>query len=196
MSDLLVLVGRALDNMQVPSRSTIPTHILGIFGSLRLGGFLLDLGGRVRCLNGLAPACLGDGLFLRGDHLCANDRATDRELEHIVSAAPRRKGGRVPLSVAVQRRARLPLVIRAVDLEATEPVRAEGLLLLVLDPELWPEPPHQILSATFGLTRREADVAIGVASNRTLAQIAADRGVKVGTVRAPSEADRNRISAR
>jgi len=40
---------------------------------------------------------------------------------------------------------------------------------------------------TFGLTPAEAEVAIGIAAGRTLAQIAAERGVKVGTVRAHSK---------
>jgi len=61
--------------------------------------------------------------------------------------------------------------------------RSESLLLLVLDPELWPEPPHEMLSQAFGLTHAEAEVATGIVSGRTLSKIAADRGVKVGTIR-------------
>ena len=63
-------------------------------------------------------------------------------------------------------------------------LRSPGLLLLVLDPELWPEPRHEMLAQAFGSTPAEADVAIGIATGRTLAQIAVDRHVKIGTVRA------------
>jgi DNA-binding CsgD family transcriptional regulator len=57
-------------------------------------------------------------------------------------------------------------------------------LLLVIDPEQWLAPPREMLMQTFALTRAEADVAIGVVSGRTLAEVAADRDIKIGTVRA------------
>jgi DNA-binding CsgD family transcriptional regulator len=59
-----------------------------------------------------------------------------------------------------------------------------SLLRLVFDSERWPEPPYEILSRAFRLTPAEADVAIAVVSGTSLAKIAADRGVKLGTVRA------------
>jgi DNA-binding CsgD family transcriptional regulator len=79
-----------------------------------------------------------------------------------------------------------PLVVRAVRLGegAQRTPGPASLLLLALDPELGREPPREILTQAFGLTGAEADVAIGIASGRTLAQIAADRGIKIGTVRA------------
>jgi DNA-binding CsgD family transcriptional regulator len=58
------------------------------------------------------------------------------------------------------------------------------LLLLVVDPEQWLAPPQDMLMQAFDLTRAEADVAIGIASGRTLAEIATDRDIKIGTVRA------------
>jgi len=42
----------------------------------------------------------------------------------------------------------------------------------------------EILMQTFDLTRAEADVAIGIVSGRTLAELADDRDIKIGTVRA------------
>jgi DNA-binding CsgD family transcriptional regulator len=53
---------------------------------------------------------------------------------------------------------------------------------------MWPGPSSDILMLAFRLTRAEAAVAIGIAGGKTLAQIAADRGLKIGTVRAYSKA--------
>jgi DNA-binding CsgD family transcriptional regulator len=163
---------------------------LGLLDALKYGGFMLDAGGRVVSLNRIALGCLGDGLMLGGDRLSATERATERQLQYMIgSALGRTKDANPPTSVAVQRRSRLPLVLGAVPLDA-EPQRAAGsamLLLLVLDPELRREPPREILTQAFGLTPAEADTAIGIVAGKTLAQIAVERGVKIGTVRAHSK---------
>jgi DNA-binding CsgD family transcriptional regulator len=184
-NDRLNWSNKAPDNVQVLSPSAIPDRILGVLDALGCGGILLDPGGRVLFHNMRALACLGEGLTLAGEHLSAIDRATDRRLQRFVGIALSRYGAQAPMSVTVPRPARLPLVIRTSHLEQLPPGegRPEGLLLLMLDPELWPEPSREMLSQAFGLTRAEADVATGVASGRTLSKIAADRGVKIGTVR-------------
>ncbi len=91
--------------------------------------------------------------------------------------------------MAIQRRSRLPLVLRAVRLgeDVRRTPRAGNLLLLALDAELGREPPRDILTQAFGLTGAEADVAIGIAAGKTLVEIAADRGIKTGTVRSHSK---------
>jgi DNA-binding CsgD family transcriptional regulator len=133
--------------------------------------------------------CLGDGLVLGRGHLRATDHATDYLLQAMVGSA---KGGTqdpiAPRSVAVQRRARLPLVLRAVHPDdAQRKPNSAGLLLLALDPELKREPPREMLTQAFGLTPVEADVAIGIACGKPLAEIAACRGTKIGTVRVLSK---------
>lgn len=166
------------------AKAPVPAPILGLLDSLRCGGFLLDLCGRVLSLNIMALSCLGDGLVLGNEFLSATDRDTDRKLQYLVSATLSPSGMTPPTPVAVQRCSRLPLVIRTFRLSA--PVAgapSAAVLLLTLDPEQWPEPPREILMQTFGLTRAEADVAIGVASGKNLAEIAAERAVKIGTVR-------------
>ena len=75
----------------------------------------------------------------------------------------------------------LPIVLGEMAVQSTD---AASIVLLTLDPELWPEPSDAMLSQAFGLTQTEAEVAIGVVSGKTLPRIAADRGVKVGTIRA------------
>jgi hypothetical protein len=185
MNDRLNVSNKAPDNVHVLPHSEIPDRILGVLDSLGCGGVLLDPAGRVLSHNMQALACLGEGLMLSGEHLSAIDRATDRRLQRFVGIALSRHGARAPMSVTVPRPARLPLIIRTSPLEQLPAGegRSEWLLLLVLDPELWPEPSHDMLSQAFGLTRAEADVAIGIVSGRPLSKIAADRGVKIGTVR-------------
>lgn len=58
---------------------------------------------------------------------------------------------------------------------------------MAFDPERCKPPPPDMLTDVFGLTPAEASVAIGIVGGRHLAEIAADRGVKIGTVRAYSK---------
>jgi DNA-binding CsgD family transcriptional regulator len=89
-----------------------------------------------------------------------------------------------PLMVAVQRRARLPVVIQAIfPYDGGGSIPGSVHLLLGLDPELRRVPPRELLTQAFGLTPVEADVASGIVFGKTLAEIAADRGVKIETVR-------------
>jgi DNA-binding CsgD family transcriptional regulator len=139
-----------------------------------------------------AFGCLGDGLVLEGELLSATDRESNHRLQNFIAAGLKPgKGPDRPQSVAVQRQSRLPLVVRlhrlgdgsdrASSLVAASPA---GLLLLVVDPEQWLAPPQDMLMQTFDLTRAEADVAIGIVSGRALAEIAINRDIKIGTVRA------------
>jgi DNA-binding CsgD family transcriptional regulator len=166
--------------------SSIPTHILGALESLRCGAFLLDLGGRVLSFNLPALGCLGNGLKLGGGgRLSAVDRVTDQKLQHVVQAAlAGPDSGSSQTTVMVQRPARLPLATRIIRLAQDAPRSSSFLLLLILDAELWPDPSFEMLSQAFGLTQAETIVAIGITSGRSLAKIAADRGIKIGTVRA------------
>jgi hypothetical protein len=61
------------------------------------------------------------------------------------------------------------------------------LLLVSYDPENCQVPPPGMLTDMFGLTPAEASVAIGIVAGKQLAEIAADRGVKTGTVRVYSK---------
>jgi DNA-binding CsgD family transcriptional regulator len=72
--------------------------------------------------------------------------------------------------------------------ENAQPVLDSARLLLVsYDPENCQVPPPDMLSHMFGLTPAEASVAIGIVGGKQLAEIAADRGVKTGTVRVHSK---------
>jgi DNA-binding CsgD family transcriptional regulator len=165
--------------------------ILGVLDILRCGGCLLDFRGRVLALNRIALNYLGDGLVLGADRLSATDRATDQRLQGMVgSALALTKVDGANLPVAVQRRCGRPLVVRLVRL-VEDGQRAPGaamLLLLMLDPQMRLKPAPEILTQAFALTRAESDIAIGIVSGKTLGEIAAARGIKIGTVRTHSKA--------
>jgi DNA-binding CsgD family transcriptional regulator len=177
-------------NLQA-ARQVASTGILRVLDTLRYGGFLLDLCGRVISFNIIALSCLGDGLALAGEYLRATDRAMDHRLQRMIgTSAPDGNNASLPASVAIQRRSRLPLVLRVMRLEEEAPRAADTarILLIVLDPELPQDPPREILTQAFALTRAEAEVAAGILSGKSLAEIATMRRVKVGTVRAYSKA--------
>jgi DNA-binding CsgD family transcriptional regulator len=165
-------------------------YVLNIFDSLGYGGFLLDHGRQVFAHNRIAANCLGDGLTLRGKRLTATDRESDMRLQKLIESALKSAEDRdTPVSIGVRRDFRLPLVVRTLHLaKDRRPVLHSATLLVVAsDPEFSHVPPVNMLSEIFGLTPSEASVAIGIAAGRQLGEIAADRGVKIETVRVHSK---------
>lgn len=178
--------------------SSPPTHLLsqssasmlGVLESLRCGGFLLNSGGRVLSLNRVAFGCLGDGLLLCGERLTAADRTTDRQLQTVIASALTGQSDPTPFpAVVIQRHCRVPLLLRVIRPDHGEQPTPTwpGLLLLALDPGRRCEPSRAIMAQAFGLTSVEAEIAIGVGSGKTLAEIADEHAMKVGTVRAYSK---------
>jgi DNA-binding CsgD family transcriptional regulator len=88
-------------------------------------------------------------------------------------------------AVWVRRHPRLPLAVRVLRLgeQARPALKGASLLFVASDPGRCQPPPLDMLTGLFGLTPAEAGVAVGM----HLAEIAADRGVKIGTVRAYSK---------
>jgi DNA-binding CsgD family transcriptional regulator len=171
-------------------RSTVSRCVLNVIGCLQCGGFLLGHDRQVLFLNKIASYCLGDGLTVRGKSLAAMDRESDVRLQSLIGLAlhsPQRPN-ELP-SAVVRRGSRLPLVVRILRLEenAQPALNSARLLLVSHDPENCQVPPPDMLTDMYGLTPAEASVAIGIVGGKHLAEIAADRGVKIGTVRAHSK---------
>jgi DNA-binding CsgD family transcriptional regulator len=89
-------------------------------------------------------------------------------------------------SVAIRRPSKLPLVARTMRIEtAVQPAFSGATrLLIVSDPELRVAPAADLVHQLFELTPAELQLAIAIARGSKLAEIAADQGIKVGTVRA------------
>jgi len=169
----------------------VAAHVLHIIEFLQCGGFLLDPRRRVLFLNPIAADLLGKGLMLRADCLVATDRASDDRLQSALQLASNlTESVEAPTTwLEVRRATRAPLLIRILRLEASARPALNGasLLLVAFDPESRQAPPADVLTRMFTLTRAEAEVAIGIACGRRVAEIAADRGVKVETVRSHSK---------
>jgi len=168
----------AEDSSTSPAQEIRTPRVFRVLDSLGYGGILLAPEGWMTSFNVRARGCFGEGLALRNGAVVATDRKIDLQLQGMIKAAL--SGKDYPVSLAVQRPAKLPLIIRALCLD-------KGLLLIVLDPEASLAPPENVLTQTFGLTPTEVEITIGIASGKSLSEIAAKRGVKVGTVRAHSK---------
>jgi len=171
-----------------PEGLAVPACVLHVFESFGCGGFLLDREGQLLFLNPTGEDCLGDGLMMRGKRVAATDRESDVRLQSLIGAALT-DGAYGSASLRARRDPRLPLAVHVVRLgdEARLALKRASLLLLAFDPERCEPPPPDMLTDVFGLTQAEASVAIGIVGGRHLAEIAADRGVKIGTVRAYSK---------
>jgi DNA-binding CsgD family transcriptional regulator len=173
-----------------PEGFAVPACVLHVFESFGCGGFLLDCEQQLLFLNPTGVDCLGDGLMMRGKRVAATDPKSDVRLQSLIGAALNSTDGTCgSTSVCVRRDSKLPLTVHIVRFgEEVRPALKEASLLLVaFDPERCDPPPPDLLTDVFGLTPAEANVAIGIADGRHLAEIAAGRGVKIGTVRAYSK---------
>jgi DNA-binding NarL/FixJ family response regulator len=163
---------------------------LGVIGLLGCGVFVLDDSRKVLFLNSLAADLLGDGLAIRGKRLVAMDRQSDDQLLTLLRlAANSRQGSSAMASAAIRRPSKLPLVVQSMKIEAAvqSAFNSGTWLLVVSDPELRAGPSPDLVAQLFGLTPAELEVAVGIARGKKLAEIAADQGIKVGTVRAHSK---------
>lgn len=170
---------------------TLAAWALGVIGLMGRGVFVLDDARNVLFLNGVAAALLGNGLILRGERLAVTDRDSEHQLLALMASSGSRRPGAVELaSAAIRRKSRLPLVARIMMIDAgiRSMFNSATRLLVVSDPELRKGPPPDLLGPMFGLTPTQVQVALGVAHGKKLAEIAADHGNKVGTVRAHAKA--------
>jgi DNA-binding CsgD family transcriptional regulator len=168
----------------------VPACVLHVFESFGCGGFLLDREQQLLFLNPAGVDCLGDGLMMKGRRVAARDHESDVRLQTSIEAALNSaEAAHGSASVWVRRDAKLPLAVHVVRLEeeARPALKGSNLLLVAFDPERCQPPPPDMLIDLFGLTPAEASIALGIARGWHLAEIAADRGVKIGTVRAYSK---------
>jgi DNA-binding CsgD family transcriptional regulator len=165
----------------------VAAYVLHIIGFLQFGGVFLDQNRRVLSLNQIAANSLGNGLVVRENHLVAVDSDSDTRLQSSIDLAlTRSESTSVPaIWLELSRNERTPLLMRILRLEESirSALNGASLLLVAFDLENCQAPPAGLLMRMFELTPAEAEVAIGIARGKRVAEIAADRGVKVDTVR-------------
>jgi DNA-binding CsgD family transcriptional regulator len=156
-----------------------------VFEALGYGGLMLGGDRQVLAHNSVAATILDGGLVLRDSRVVATDRASDMRLQRLIGAALTGSGPLGFASVGLRRKSRLPLLVLIHRLREDVPAAAHAsrLLLVACDPERIPMPREPMLAEMFGLTPTEVAVSIGIAAGRQLAEIAADRGIGIETVR-------------
>jgi DNA-binding CsgD family transcriptional regulator len=173
-----------------PQGVGVSACVLHVFETFGCGGFLLDRERELLFLNPTGMDCLGDGLMMRGKRVAATDRDSDLRLQSLIGAVlSSTETAYGSSSVWLQRESKLPLAVHLVRLgeEARPALKAAHLLLVAFDPERCQPLTPNMLIDLFGLTPAEASIALGIASGWHLAEIAAARRVKIGTVRVYSK---------
>jgi DNA-binding CsgD family transcriptional regulator len=177
--------------MRNTEKFAFAAHVLHIFTMFQCGGFFLDPSRRVLFFNQIAANSLGNGLIVRENRLVAMDRDSDARLQSSIELVSKlTESVNVPTtSLEVHRADRVTLLVHLLCLEESirPALNGASLLLVTFDPGSRQAPPADMLTRMFDLTPAEVEVAIGIASGSRIAKIAADRGVKIETVRTHSK---------
>jgi DNA-binding CsgD family transcriptional regulator len=159
--------------------------------SLAFAAIVVDAGGRIAFANAKAEDLVraGAGLTLCGGRIgCAVQRQAREFNDLIRSAANGGAGGAMRLTNAAGAAALLTLVA-PIPNRLKESQNGAGLALVAARPEKdSPAFAETIVSQLFGLSRSEAQVACAVVAGASLEQIAAQRGVKITTIKTQIEA--------
>ena len=149
---------------------------------------LTDATGRIAETNGLARAILAerDGLVIRDGVLRVARNEEGAELARLIREAA---GSRVMPMSGVMRVSRpslrrpLPLVVAPTRNAASPFGRSHAVRVSFADPERAPEADAALLARLYGLTPREARVAVSLLQGRSPAEAAAELAMTENTVR-------------
>jgi DNA-binding CsgD family transcriptional regulator len=167
----------------------IAQGVLCAFDFVRCGAAVVELDGRLLCLNQRAHSYLGDGLILSHGYLSARQREGSDALEALLARLrmppPGENAGGCTGGIALPRSDARPLVAYAIpwsDIAGDHPQPALAILILV-DPNERCEPAAGLLRQIFGLTSAESRVAKQLLQGRGMGEIAASSGVAEATIR-------------
>lgn len=172
-----------------PTGVTILECFGRIFDALGFATVIIGGEGEVLQVSRLAEQHLGAGLVIKTRSLAATDPASDKELQTILKEHLD-GNGRERDAVGLRRVDRRPLILRIVELTPDMRPLFEGakFVAALVDPDICPEPSPGLLQQVFGLTKKEAHVAIQLICGDTLQEMAEKTGVSVGTVRSQAKA--------
>ena len=162
----------------------------GLLDDSRLGVIQLDRRGRVIEANDCARRLLrrGHGLFERGGNLHARALADDTRLQGLVAdALPRfgRQGSGGGVTVS-RWPSRLRQAVHALPVTCREKdfgIGRVAVLVLVVEPGSPVRLDAELVASVLGLTKTESQVAVALATGKTVSAIAKERGQKVSTTR-------------
>ena len=162
----------------------------GIGDALQLVGqpaLALDRLGFVLDANAAAQPIFDDEIFVRNRRLTVRDQYASAALDALADLM-RTSSDNDPLpvsSIAVQRRAKRPLVIRILPVAgpARTPFLGARVLLVISDLHDRPQPQASVLAETFGLTPAESRLASLLAMGISIEHAADRLGLSRATVR-------------
>lgn len=162
--------------------------MLDAFDELACASIALDFRGRVLRANEASAAVIGDALRIGRDGIAAADPEANAKLQRLLGGvldAGKVNVPRAEWAVAVPRKGGRPLVayampVKGAALDIFQPAKA---LLMLVDPAYHRDRAAPVLREIFGLTAAEAQLAMSLGRGKELAQIAAERGVSLMTLR-------------
>jgi DNA-binding CsgD family transcriptional regulator len=162
--------------------------LLGGLAALDCAGLLVGRRGMVVGCNDKAERLLGRGLSIRLGLIAADHPASNTALHRLIGSVVRpgpAHEAHATDPIAVARPFGRPLIVHAAPVvgSAEDAFQAAKAILMIVDPDEHREPRAVVLRHAFGLTAAEADVALMLARGTDLDEIAAARGVSLGTIR-------------
>ncbi|MBX9777920.1 MAG: LuxR C-terminal-related transcriptional regulator [Xanthobacteraceae bacterium] len=165
-----------------------------LWDRLPFGVFILDDTGRILWGNRMGESILteNDGLASRGDQLFASASDQNTALHRLIGEAALTRTGRglsAGGALALSRpSARQPLAVLVAPFAAAQvaqlmPGRHSAVVVMVSDPAAKPQAAPQLLSALYGLTRREAALVSLLLEGLDLRDAAERLGLAMNTVR-------------
>jgi DNA-binding CsgD family transcriptional regulator len=152
---------------------------------VRLPGLVLDERGKVLAANHLIEALDGHIQWKAQDRVSLRDRAADQLLRDAIASIDITGGPNVRSFPARGGEADAMMVAHVIPIRlSARDIFVRCAALLVLTPVTLPEaPPADLVQSLFDLTPAEARVAHGLASGKTVDDIALDSGISSNTVR-------------
>jgi DNA-binding CsgD family transcriptional regulator/PAS domain-containing protein len=156
------------------------------------GVIVVDTDGRPRLANGEAEAILADcdGLWFAREGLRTDSAGQSRALLAMIESVAHGKSGNGVsrgLAMTVPRPSkRPPLEVMVAPISATgsdDRIDRDAALVLVGDPERRPRLGTESIAHLYGLSKAEAELAAGLVSGKTLAEIANERERNIETAR-------------
>jgi|SRR5579859_2653354 len=174
-------IGRRLD-----AARRLAAYAEGVLDTLGFGVVALDDTGRAVLANAAARRAFAGGvLSLRQGRIAAAAPGPDRRLQGLIARAAQGRPAAAAV-VRVPRSEDSDWIVWITPLPPASPLArsgAPGVLVLIGDPLRRNALGRSALADLFGLTQAEADLAVALARGGTLADVAAQRGVKPSTVR-------------
>lgn len=162
-------------------------RIHGVADGLERSGrpsVILDQDGRVIFATTGAQQLAGSAFTVRQGRIAGLDNATEAHLRRL-RAAIREREARLPafpISAPLRARPVIAVPMRLYD-DHVATLPGAHVLLMLIDPAVHPVGDHDILRSAFGLSPREADLALLLGQGATLAQAADQLGLKLSSVR-------------